>query len=93
MSDKTQIKINIKGRVQGVFFRAETKKTAEKLGIKGYVRNLADGSVEALFQADIESVKQMVKWCHKGAAAAKVEQVLEMETQFLPDVESFEIRY
>ena len=65
----------INGRVQGVFFRANTKEMAEKLGVAGWVRNLPDGSVEAVFEGDENAVEQIVEWCHRGPAMAKVEEV------------------
>ncbi|MCK5099842.1 MAG: acylphosphatase, partial [Desulfobacteraceae bacterium] len=68
MPDKIQIKVVVKGRVQGVFFRVETKNTADRLGLNGYVKNLSNGSVEAVFEGDQQAVTQMVEWCHKGPA-------------------------
>ena len=67
--------VRIYGRVQGVFFRANTKEMAEKLGVAGWVRNLPDGSVEAVFEGDENAVEQIVEWCHRGPAMAKVEEV------------------
>jgi acylphosphatase len=93
MPNKTQIKVIIKGRVQGVFYRAETKNTADQLGIKGYVKNLANGSVEAVFDGDRPAVVQMVEWCNKGPAAAKVEKVLVEKVDTPLNFETFEIRY
>jgi len=56
----------ISGRVQGVWFRAHTREKAEELGISGWVRNLPDGRVEAVFEGEDEKVDEMVKWCHRG---------------------------
>ncbi len=63
------------GRVQGVWYRGTTEKTAKKLNLQGWVRNRADGSVEALFQGHPETVKKMLAWCHKGPIAARVDRV------------------
>jgi acylphosphatase len=65
----------VKGRVQGVFFRAETSDRAQSLGLAGWVRNNPDGSVEAAFEGDRKRVESMVAWCKKGPALAEVEDV------------------
>lgn len=93
MADKIQIKVIIKGRVQGVFFRARTKDTADKLGIKGYVKNLPDGSVEAVIEGYNPVVTQMLDWCNKGPAAARVENVRVEPIDVLSNFETFMIRY
>lgn len=91
--DSIQVKIIVKGRVQGVFFRAETKNAADKLGVKGYVKNLGDGSVEAVFNGAEKIVTQMAEWCSKGPAAAKVEHLISSENEMLSNFKTFEIRY
>jgi len=93
MSNNTQIKVVVTGRVQGVFFRAETKRTADQLGIKGYVKNLANGSVEAVFYGNKKIVTQMVQWCHKGPTASIVEDVATQEQVATSNFTAFEIRY
>lgn len=65
----------VQGRVQGVFFRAETRNRARSLGLSGWVRNNADGSVEATFEGDRDRVESMVEWCRRGPAHAHVENV------------------
>jgi acylphosphatase len=65
----------VRGSVQGVFFRAETRNRAQSLGLGGWVRNNADGTVEAAFEGDRERVESMVDWCRRGPAHAKVEDV------------------
>ena len=70
-----RVHVRIYGLVQGVFFRANTKKMAEKLGINGWVRNMPDGSVEAVFEGDDDAIEKMIKWCHHGPAMARVERV------------------
>lgn len=93
MPNMIQIKVIVKGRVQGVFYRAHTQRQADRLGVKGYVKNLPDGSVEAVFEADQKSVSQMVKWCHQGPAASNVKEVLTHKTEVLSNFETFEITY
>jgi len=65
----------VEGRVQGVFFRAETKKTAQSFNLTGWVRNLADGRVEAVFEGEERDVERMVAWCRQGPPYAAVTQV------------------
>ncbi len=78
------VKAIIKGRVQGVFFRAETQKAARLLNLKGYVKNLANGSVEAFFQGDEHGVKKMLEWCSTGPPASRVDRVMQESSAFLP---------
>lgn len=65
----------ISGRVQGVFFRYNTQKEAQLRGLKGWVRNLPDGRVEAVFQGELERVQEMLEWCDRGPSGAWVRQV------------------
>jgi len=65
----------VRGAVQGVFFRAETRTRARSLGVDGWVRNTADGAVEAVFEGDDERVESMVEWCRRGPAGAQVDDV------------------
>lgn len=69
----TRARVRVHGRVQGVFFRVETRDRARSLGLTGWVRNCADGSVEAVFQGERERVQSMVDWCGRGPAGANVE--------------------
>jgi acylphosphatase len=65
----------VTGRVQGVFFRGQTRDRARSLGLGGWVRNNGDGSVEAVFEGDDDRVESMVEWCRRGPAYAEVENV------------------
>lgn len=65
----------VSGRVQGVFFRYETQKTAVDLGLKGWVRNRTDGSVELLAEGDKKKIEQLIAWCWQGPSMAKVDNV------------------
>lgn len=79
------------GRVQAVFFRYETREKALALGLAGWVRNLADGRVEAAFEGPKDAVETMVAWCREGPAGARVDTVDVRSTQ--PEgLTSFEIR-
>ena len=73
----TARRLTIRGRVQGVFFRAWTKQQAEALGIGGWVRNCPDGSVEALVAGDADAVEAMIGRMRQGPPGAKVEQMIE----------------
>lgn len=86
-------KLIISGKVQGVYFRLETRKAALQAGVEGYVKNLADGSVEAVFQGNPRAVDQMVAWCHQGPSAARVDQVTVETLTLQPDTKGFDIRY
>ena len=65
----------ISGRVQGVNFRWFTQRKAQELGLTGWVRNLWDGRVEAIFEGDEKAVQEAVRWCHTGEPPARVENV------------------
>jgi len=65
----------ISGRVQGVYYRGNTKKQADLRGLTGFTRNLPDGRVEAVFEGDEDTVKDMLRWCRKGPEMAYVEKV------------------
>jgi acylphosphatase len=65
----------ISGRVQGVFFRACTQEEAQKRNLTGWVRNLYDRRVEAVFEGEEEPVKSMISWCHSGPPHAVVSEV------------------
>ena len=71
----TRVRVQVRGRVQGVFFRAEARARAESLGVAGWIRNLPDGSVEAVFEGENERVESMVGWCRRGPTGAEVEAV------------------
>ncbi|MFQ6125899.1 MAG: acylphosphatase [Candidatus Heimdallarchaeota archaeon] len=70
-----QAHVYISGRVQGVFFRAFVRQKALELGITGYVRNLRDRRVEAVFQGPLDKVQEMIHHVHEGPRFARVEKV------------------
>jgi acylphosphatase len=65
----------VRGAVQGVFFRVETRDRARSLGLAGWVRNVPDGSVEAVFEGDSERVESLIDWCRRGPRGADVDDV------------------
>lgn len=67
--------VNIQGKVQGVFYRKWTIETANKLGLHGWVRNLQDGTVEAVFSGKSAAVESMVEKCREGPPGARVSDI------------------
>jgi acylphosphatase len=65
----------IRGRVQGVWFRESTRLEAEAQGVRGWVRNRGDGSVEAVLEGEAAAVARLEAWCHNGPSAARVTEV------------------
>ena len=65
----------ISGRVQGVFFRDTCRRVAQQHGVCGWVRNLPDGSVEAVFEGPDEDVRRLLEWSRQGPSSAVVEDV------------------
>ena len=65
----------VSGRVQGVFFRSGTKRKADSYGVKGWVRNLPDARLEAVFEGEEEAVKALVEFCKRGPSRAMVTNV------------------
>lgn len=71
----SRVHLRIRGRVQGVYFRATTAKLAQGLGLAGWVRNRHDGSVEVVAEGDLPSLHQLVAGCHEGPPMARVDDV------------------
>ena len=88
-----RVHVYISGRVQGVFFRAETQRTAKSFNLAGWVRNIADGRVEACFEGKDENVDKMLEWCHIGPPAARVEEVLTEEEPYNGEFRDFSVKY
>lgn len=74
-SDRVRAHVYVSGRVQGVYYRASTRDAAGQHGIDGWVRNLDDGRVEAVFEGDEDAVENMCAWCETGSQAANVDSV------------------
>jgi acylphosphatase len=75
MSDRTRAHVFVSGNVQGVYYRATTRDEAQARDVDGWVRNLSDGRVEAVFEGPEDAVEEMVEWCHTGSPAANVDDV------------------
>jgi len=92
MSDRTRAHVYVTGTVQGVYYRANTRDTARETGLDGWVRNLADGRVEAVFEGPEGDVEAMVEWCETGSPKATVEDVtVSYETP--QGLDGFEVRW
>ncbi len=81
----------VRGRVQGVFFRDTTCRQAASRGVGGWVKNLPDGAVEAVFEGDPEAVEALLAFCHEGPRGAVVERV-EVSEESPEGLGSFEVR-
>ena len=84
--------IIVKGRVQGVYFRAFTQKQAIKHNLSGFVRNLSNGDVEIMACGEPEGLQALIVWCHKGPLLAKVSEVVVTESVADESFTRFEIR-
>lgn len=86
-----KVKILVSGRVQGVYFRLFTQNKAKHFAVNGSVRNLSDGRVEIIAEAENIIIEKFIQWCHKGPVTARVDQV--DITELEPDgaLTSFEI--
>ncbi len=92
-AEKVRARAVISGRVQGVFFRASTRDEARRLGISGWVRNLPNGDVEALFEGDKNTVNRMLAWCYQGPPYAAVAEVKVTWESYRGDQTGFQIAY
>ena len=91
MPKQVRAKVVISGKVQGVYFRAETQRAAKQRNVQGWVRNRSNGSVEALLEGDEPSVKAMLEWCWEGSPFSRVQHVdVQWETH-IGDLDRFDI--
>jgi acylphosphatase len=84
-------RVLISGRVQGVFFRGTCREMAEEHGVRGWVRNLPDGTVEAVFEGPADEVRRLVEWSGHGPRAAVVEDV-RVQAEPPEGISGFQIR-
>jgi acylphosphatase len=93
METKVRAHVIISGRVQGVFFRAETQSAAQRLGVSGWVRNRSDGTVEAVFEGSAATVHRAVDWCWQGSPMAHVSDVGVQWEDYTGEFDNFSIKY
>jgi len=89
---KVRARVFVSGIVQGVFFRQKTKRQAESLGVNGWVRNLPDGRVEAVFEGEEQAVKALVDYCYHGPSYARVTNVDVLWEPYRGEFSGFETR-
>jgi acylphosphatase len=90
---KTRVRVLINGDVQGVFFRHETKRRADDLNVKGWVRNRNDGAVEAVFEGEVQDVQSLIEFCKRGPPSAIVTDVNVERENYVGEFNVFKIRY
>ena len=88
-----RVRMIIQGIVQGVFFRANAKKAAEMLGLKGYARNMADGSVQIVAEGPEQKIKELIEFCKKGPRAARVDKVDVHIEEASNEFDNFKVRH
>jgi acylphosphatase len=90
---KSRSKVIVKGIVQGVNFRYYTQRQAIRYNITGWVRNLPDGSVAALFEGEDQDVEAMVQWCRHGPPSAQVTELIVQPEEYQGEFSSFSIKF
>ncbi len=88
-----RVRVIVTGMVQGVFFRAKTRNEAIRNSVRGWVRNLPDGRVEAVFEGKPDDVDRVVAWCRIGPSHAVVDHVEAVEEAYTGAFQDFSIRY
>jgi len=81
----------VSGKVQGVFVRSSTKKKADELHLTGWVRNLDDGRVEAVFEGDQDKIEKIVEWCRKGSSYAVVNDIQIITEEYKGEFNDFSV--
>ena len=89
--EKTRAHVFIRGKVQGVYFRQKTKQVATEHRVTGWVCNLPDGRVEAVFEGDKTDVNDVIEWCHVGPANSRVDDVDARFEKYSGEFSSFTI--
>jgi acylphosphatase len=84
-----QVQLVVRGRVQGVFFRASAQREARRLGVTGYARNRPDGTVELVAEGEEEVLRDFVGWANRGPSAARVDNVEVRWRAFTGDHQDF----
>lgn len=83
----------VMGKVQGVFFRAESKKKAIELSVRGWVKNTSDEKIEIVAEGNEKRLEEFLEWCKKGPSGAEVEFVQIENERYTGESKRFEIRY
>lgn len=88
-----RVHVYISGRVQGVCFRSVTRQKAQGFELTGWVRNMSDGRVEAVFEGEDPVVDKMLAWCQTGPSLARVHDVIINEESYTGEFQDFDIIY
>lgn len=88
-----RIHIVVSGIVQGVFFRSNTKSTADRLGVLGWVRNKHDGTVEIMAEGEKGDMERFIQWCRQGPPGSAVKDVKMDQDEYRGEFQSFDIQY
>ncbi|MCY7282287.1 MAG: acylphosphatase [Cyanobacteria bacterium CAN_BIN43] len=89
-SSQVRAHVFVSGKVQGVGYRASTWDMAALLHLNGWVRNLHDGRIEAIFEGSPDTIEEMIRWCHQGSPAAQINQVT-VEYEAAEGIKGFEV--
>lgn len=92
MSAQRRVRLEIYGKVQGVFYRASTREKAQNLGLTGWVKNRPDGSVEAVVEGPSDEVDELVDWTQEGPSRARVQNVEVADEEPTGEFTGFEVR-
>jgi acylphosphatase len=93
MEEKARARLLVSGRVQGVAFRWETQRAANRCGVTGWVRNLPDGRVEAVVEGSRRQVNALADWCRKGPPVARVDSLDIQWEDYRGEFQAFDITY
>lgn len=93
MESNVRAHVIVSGTVQGVFFRMETQRAAESRGVNGWVRNKADGTVEAVFEGPKDRVTSVLDWCRQGPPRATVDKVDVSWEDYTGEYKGFRVTY
>jgi acylphosphatase len=93
MQEKVRAHLIVQGRVQGVFFREETRKTAKLFGVYGWVKNKPDGTVESIVEGEKKDVVSLINWCKNGSPLSQVEKVDVVWQDYRGAFREFDIQY
>jgi len=90
--EQVRVHLTVCGGVQGVFFRVSAVEEAGRLGLRGWVRNLPEGSVELVAEGRKQKIEQMIRWCHQGPPGARVQDVQVLWEKYQGSFEYFSIK-
>lgn len=90
---KIRAHVFVSGRVQGVFFRSETRYEAKRRKVAGWVRNTSDGRVEAVFEGEKEDVEKVIDFCRRGPSGARVMKIDVRWEDYIGEFKDFKVRY